>query len=663
MISRRALALCGVVLVTGHVRYLQAQDEAPAPLPLIDVPFISQSEALCGGAAAAMVLRYWGERELSAEDFSHLLDQRAAGIRTDALIGDLQRRGWAADGIEGDATRMRAELGRGHPVLTLIEDRPSTFHYIVVLAWHARGVVFHDPARGPYRVMAVEEFQRRWRPARQWMATILPPNPAPEPNHHVGRVLLDPPNAANGCREAVSEGIRRAQVNDLEGAERTLASAVACPGAAGELAGVRVLQKQWREAAQLASAAVSEDPADTYAWKVLATSRFVQDDSLGALAAWNRIDEPRIDLVAINGLSHTRHRAAEHMLGLKPGDLLTRARFTRARRRLSELPAAYSTHLEYVPVPSALVEVRGTVAERPLFPTNAWSLAATGAAAAATREVRLTTGSLTGGGEQIRLGWRFWPNRRRVSGGFEAPAPWGGIWSVDAFSERQPFTVPAVPRAERTGGFVHVSDWLTGHLGWDASAGVDEWAGQAGLARVGGGVRVASTGDRIQARLNDAAWLGEAGFTMLDAALVARSSQAMRGLVFVGHAGFQSASVRTPMDLWWAGDTGQARPVLLRAHPVLDDGRLRVDRLGRTLVHGSLEAQHWWRVAGPVRSAVAAFGDAGRTGRMRSGAAIGDVDVGIGARLAVAGMSGLFSIDAAKGLRDGATALSIAYEP
>jgi hypothetical protein len=44
---------------------------------VLDVPFIAQSESLCGGAAAAMVLRYWGERGLTAESFSHLVDASA----------------------------------------------------------------------------------------------------------------------------------------------------------------------------------------------------------------------------------------------------------------------------------------------------------------------------------------------------------------------------------------------------------------------------------------------------------------------------------------------------------------------------------------------------------------------------------------------------------
>ena len=85
------------------------------------------------------------------------------------------------------------------------------------------------------------------------------------------------------------------------------------------------------------------------------------------------------------------------------------------RRRLQELPAASSTRFDYVPVPSALVELRGTINERPIALRDRWSYAAIGLSAAARREVAYPLGSLTGGGEQIDLGWRFWPGRPRVS--------------------------------------------------------------------------------------------------------------------------------------------------------------------------------------------------------------------------------------------------------
>ena len=51
-----------------------------APVPAIDVPFLPQTEALCGGAAAAMVFRYWGDAHADVQEFAPLVDRRAGGI-------------------------------------------------------------------------------------------------------------------------------------------------------------------------------------------------------------------------------------------------------------------------------------------------------------------------------------------------------------------------------------------------------------------------------------------------------------------------------------------------------------------------------------------------------------------------------------------------------
>src|SRR5262245_5175008 len=166
-----------VLVWVGLARPAHAQP-APQPLSILDVPFISQSEALCGGAAAAMILRYWGERGLSAESFAQLVDRSAGGIRATRLIDDLRQRGWNATAVDGRQEVIDAELGRGRPVLTLIEDRPGTFHYIVIVAATPRAIVFHDPARAPFRVMERERFEHRWSPAGHWMAVVLPAEPA-----------------------------------------------------------------------------------------------------------------------------------------------------------------------------------------------------------------------------------------------------------------------------------------------------------------------------------------------------------------------------------------------------------------------------------------------------------------------------------------------------
>ena len=664
----RVFALCCVVLVAAQTPSVSAQEGGPAPLSLLDVPFISQSELLCGGAAAAMVLRYWGERSLGAESFSALVDRSAADIRTDALVADLRRRGWSATEIEGTDETMRRELAAGRPVLTLIEDRPSTWHYIVVLAAHERGIVFHDPARAPFLVMSSAEFDRRWRAADRWMGIVLPPASQAGTSVLPGRASTElgvrlALSAESPCNQRIAEGVHLAQAGDLDGAERVLASAIGCAAALGELAGVRVLQQRWAEASDLASAATAADRKDAYAWKVLATSRFVQRDGIGALAAWNEVGEPRVDLVRIDGLTRTHHRVVEQVVAVDIGSVLTTHGFMRARRRLSDLPSARSTQLDYAPVSSGLAELRGVVVERPLVPTSPMSLVALGITAAVTREVKLTTGSLVGGGEQLFAAWRFWPRRPNVTMGMAAPAPWGGVWSVLAFSGRQPFTSARVPTADRTGARVGAADWLTARLRWNVGGGVDRWSGGPTRGALSGGLRFVSSGDRLDARVGADRWFGTSGFATTEASMRVRSSTDRRGTVVLAAATVQGASSQTPTDLWWAGDTGSVRSVLLRAHPVLTGGRLRTDRLGRLLVQGSIEAQRWGPLVGPIRVAAASFVDVARTAVRLEGPLRDDVDFGLGLRFSVAGVPGLLRVDLGKGLRDGRTAVSFVYEP
>ena len=64
--------------------------QEPAPLAAepaiaLDVPYLPQTEAMCGGAAAAMVLRYWGDAHAGEQQFDALFDRRAGGIATTTL--------------------------------------------------------------------------------------------------------------------------------------------------------------------------------------------------------------------------------------------------------------------------------------------------------------------------------------------------------------------------------------------------------------------------------------------------------------------------------------------------------------------------------------------------------------------------------------------------
>ena len=186
MSCRRSAAAAAAVLCLSAGIAAAAVPSGPQTPPshaegrdrLLDVPYLSQTEDLCGGAAVAMVLRYWGERRVYPEDFAALVDRSASGIRTDALTSEVIRRGWQAISVDADAGSsgewLREHVDHGRPVIALIEAAPGRYHYVVVVAWTGEQVIVHDPARAPFRVMSRAEFERAWAPAGRWALLLLP---------------------------------------------------------------------------------------------------------------------------------------------------------------------------------------------------------------------------------------------------------------------------------------------------------------------------------------------------------------------------------------------------------------------------------------------------------------------------------------------------------
>jgi len=467
----------------------------------------------------------------------------------------------------------------------------------------------------------------------------------------------------SSCADLIASGVQRAQAGQFDEAERRLTSALSCGGAAPvrELAGLRLLQRRWLEVGELATAALAVDPMDEYAWQLLATSRFVQNDPDGALEAWNRIEQPRVDLVAVAGLTHTRQRVVERLLAVPSQALLTPRLFDLSARRLKELPSAIGTRIDFVPR-SGVAELRAHVVERPLIPSDPWSYAALGLVAAARKEVSLSTGALTGGGERISVGWRFWPERPRVNAEIVAPAPWGGLWGADGFAERQPFSDDAFPTTRRSGGGAGVSNWITSWARVSARLGLDAWEDRGKYGVASAGLRLASAHDRLTVGIDASNWMGEDSFGLVAASVRLRSRDDHRGRVFIVRGGGAVATDSTPADLWFAGDTGNVRSSLLRAHPIVTDGMLESDRLGRRIAHVTGEVRQWWTVRSIVQVGAAVFADAANVERRAAPDSRGDVDVGGGLRLALPGLDGVFRLDLGKGLRDGSTAFSFIYE-
>jgi hypothetical protein len=643
---------------------------------LLDVPYLPQSEALCGGAAVAMVMRYWGATNVYAETFADLVDRAAQGIRGEDLLKALHSRGWQAASLRGDAPLIQTHLAAGRPVVALIEDRPGRFHYVVIVGWSRGRVIVHDPARAPFRVIDETSFSAVWSQSGYWTLVATPPEPgsasvdaadvaggarsrAIEPTHSTG--------SSPKCDEMVAEGVRLAGVDDVEGARRILeVAAESCPRSAApwrEMAGLHALRSQWRDAAEDARRALMRDGADPLASRILATALFLEGHADDALDAWNDVGEPIVDLVNVTGLARTRYAVVARASGLRPQTLLARAALERARRRVAELPAAQTTRVGYRPGKDGRAQIDVAVLERPLLPTSAVPLTAIGVRAVTDRELRASLASPSGGGELWTAAWRWWEHRPRAALGLSAPAPFGGVWGVEGFRERQTYATAGAPVVEaRTQAGFHVSDWTRTGLRWDAGVALDRWraSGRALALTFSGQQRFAADRALIEAR--GGLWSGGVHARTAGLRTEWRSRVRHEGTVWLGRAGLDAAAAGSPLALWAGAGTGQGRDVLLRAHPLLDEGIIGDGVFGRRLAHGGAEWRRWLQLTGkPLRIAPAVFVD---TARASAGLESSDrrwhSDAGAGLRLALPG-AGVVRIDLARGLRDGSMAVSAGW--
>lgn len=650
----RAVALCAAALCS-----------LPAAAQPLAVPYLPQTEALCGGAAAAMVMRYWGEADAYPDAFASLVDRTAGGIRTSALTADLSRRGWIVAAGSGDVAEMTKELGRRRPVIALIEDRPGRFHYVVVLDRPGSRVVVHDPAIAPSREMDAARFDAAWEQSGRWMLILLPP-PAPDPP--VQREPVESPATEGECGQLVNAGVARA-ADDPGAARDMLQRATAmCAGdgaAWRELAGLDALAGDWGAAAAHARQAVTMAPRDSHAWRILATASYLRHDDLAALEAWNHVDEPIVNLVDIKGLERMRYRVVADAIGVELKSVLTADALRRAERRVRDLPAVAAARVTFHPTENGRAQIDAAVVERPPVPFGYVAGLRAGFDAATSREVSAAFSNITGGGDVAGAAWRWWEHRPMVSAFYAAPAPraiGGGVWRLDAMHETQTFGREMLEETRTRVGLT-LGQWVSDRTRVTAAAAVERWSTRAGDVALGAAIERWAARDRIRLQAEATQAIGAEPFSAGGATVAARTRSALAGTVLFGVAGYSVATAASPMSIWPGADTGHARDVLLRAHPLLDDGVIAEGAFGRRLAFGTVEAQRWTLLRRlPVRVAPAAFVDVARAARgIEPRGAVLHVDAGAGVRVAIPG-AGVMRLDVARGLRDGGMAFSAAWD-
>jgi hypothetical protein len=440
-----------------------------------------------------------------------------------------------------------------------------------------------------------------------------------------------------------------------------------------ELAGVRFAQQRWHEAEETARQVLVKVPADPYATEVLGAARFVQDDAVGALRAWNTIGQPRLDLVRISGLTRTRYQAVADATGLKTGTVLSADAFLRANRRVEELPDRDSSRVSLHPGDDGFAAVDVAIAERQGLRRGRAEWSAVAIRAAVEREVAVSIPGFTGSGEVWSASWRWWNNRPRLAMDFSVPAPgaFTGVWRVDGSWETETYAFGSNQlRETRTHGGLTVSDWVRPHVRYAVSGGLDSWTGGRRAGSAGGTLEQRAFEDRLVLQAGATVWgpLGDdAGAAFNSVAVRARvGSRPSPGTwAYDFGLGASRASDDAPFSIWNGAGEGHARPILLRAHPLIDGGIIdagSASTFGRTLLYANAEGQRWLARPAIVRFGIAAFVDVAEASRR---AVPGDspvqTDVGGGIRLRIAGAQGLLRVDVAHGLRDGANAASIGW--
>jgi hypothetical protein len=439
-----------------------------------------------------------------------------------------------------------------------------------------------------------------------------------------------------------------------------------CPRAGAawrELAGLDALDQRWTDAAVHARTAAALDPRDDYAWRLLATAEFLLHNDLAALAAWNRIGEPRIDLIDIRGLRDTRYMVVADAIGLEPRAVVTPDAIRVAQKRVRAIPAISAARVTFRPLERGTAQIDATIVERERAPLSYPSWMAIGAGALANREAGVTFANVTGGGDAVDVAWRWWEHRPRIAAGYAAPGPFG-IWRIEAARETQTFGVARVEETRtRVGG--ELSNWLTDRVRLAGGLALDRWRDRGRTMAVSVRSQYWPVVDRLAFEGSASGWRGDdTAFAAADARVRWRSRAASTGFVLLGTGGYQLASTSAPASIWPGADTGHAREVLLRAHPLLDDGVIEGGVFGRQVAFGSIEAQRWtapmWH--GLLRIAPAAFVDIARARRgLDSTDPRVHYDAGVGLRIAVPG-AGILRVDVAHGLRDGRTALSVGWD-
>jgi ABC-type bacteriocin/lantibiotic exporter with double-glycine peptidase domain len=180
--NRIAVVLLLVLFLTASAR-TEPQEKAGIWL---DVPYVKQSEDGCGSAAISMLLQYWNahgtaidsQRADAATIQRQLYSRKVRGIHASSMQNYLKDSGFRVFPLNGEWKDLLEQLQRGRPLIASLRPGSAStpLHYVVItgIDWQNEAVFINDPARGKLLRVARDDFEKQWRPNRNWMLLALP---------------------------------------------------------------------------------------------------------------------------------------------------------------------------------------------------------------------------------------------------------------------------------------------------------------------------------------------------------------------------------------------------------------------------------------------------------------------------------------------------------
>jgi hypothetical protein len=462
------------------------------------------------------------------------------------------------------------------------------------------------------------------------------------------------------------------------------------------LAGLRLRQGHPAEAEALAAHLVRIDPGSDHGWELLGASRYLQDDTHGALSAWRHRRSPVVRRMEVDVLANDGPRASDRgtdparLTGIAEGQPLTLENLVRGERRLEALPAASRARLGYRALSGGEAAIQGTVVLGASNPFTFPDMAAH-AFRMVARRIHVVSADPLGRLERWELSGALEGTLHSVTLALAHPAPRGpGVWrwSVDHEVGRYASTAGGeVVRERRDGLAWSHSDWITASVRGSAHGRIDVRPGRGTFAGAGMAWTLLPLNERSSIRAEAMGWTRVARAAYGGAGSAGRSDEAIRfGRLALGaslhppepagaagpsgvalRGGFVTVSPGVPRDLLPRFGAGGNASHLMRARSDLDgEGVVRPLFPGTSWVHGGAELLRHVGTVGPLGLGIAGFVDGvrvlgGAPASVDPAGRRGAVHLGVGMRARIVGASGWFRADWGIDPVDRASTISAAW--